>query len=80
MDPDPKKFKVNGKTPKAREVKDWLVSDTWWDQLDYLLELTLSMMNFLRVANVNSSILHLVYDMWDTMVEEVKRITFDMKT
>lgn len=80
MDPDWKKFKVNGRTPvelKAREVKDLLVSDTWWDQVDYLLKFTLPMMNFLRAADMDSSMLHLVYDLWDSMIEEVKKIIFE---
>ncbi|XP_020255694.1 uncharacterized protein LOC109832704 isoform X1 [Asparagus officinalis] len=80
MDPDWKKFKVNGRNPielKAREVKDLLVSDAWWDQVDYLLKFTEPMMNFLRAADMDSSVLHLVYDMWDTMIEEVKKIIFE---
>lgn len=43
MDQDWKSFKVNGRTSvelKAREVKDLLVSDAWWDQLDYLFNFT----------------------------------------
>lgn len=33
--------------------------------------------NFLRAAYIDISVLHLVYDMWDTMIEEVKKIFFD---
>ncbi|PWA38694.1 hypothetical protein CTI12_AA570610 [Artemisia annua] len=80
MDPDWKKFKVNGRTPvelKAREVKVLLVSDGWWDKLDYFLEFTLPMINFLKAADTDSCVLHLVYDMWDTMIEQVKKVIFN---
>ena len=80
MDPDWKKFKVNGRTLvelKAREVNDLLVSDSWWDKLDYFLEFTLPMMNFLRAADTDSCVLHLVHDMWDTMIEQVKKVIFN---
>lgn len=43
METDRKIFKVKGRTPvllKAREVKDLLVSEAWWDQLNYFLDFT----------------------------------------
>ncbi|KAH7534035.1 hypothetical protein FEM48_Zijuj04G0194900 [Ziziphus jujuba var. spinosa] len=31
----------------------------------------------LRVADIDISVLHLIYDMWDTMIERVKKLIFD---
>ncbi|XP_074321651.1 uncharacterized protein LOC141658651 [Silene latifolia] len=75
VDADWKKFRVNGKTPvelKDREVKETLLSDAWWDKLEYLLNFTEPMVDFLRVTDKDSCVLHLVYDMWDNVIDEVK--------
>ncbi|WOH08258.1 hypothetical protein DCAR_0727696 [Daucus carota subsp. sativus] len=60
-----------------KTVMDTLVSDTWWDKIDYFLKFTEPMMRFFRVADKDSCILHLVYDMWDTMIEDIRSCIFD---
>lgn len=80
MDADWKNFRVNGKTPtelKARDIKDLLVSDGWWDKVDYFLSFTEPMVKFLRIGDMDSCVLPYIYDMWDSTVEEVKRRIFD---
>ncbi|XP_028060347.1 uncharacterized protein LOC114263958 [Camellia sinensis] len=62
---------------KAREVKQCIVDDLWWDNIDYLISFTKPIIDILRQADTNSPVLHLVYDMWDTMIESVKKIIFN---
>ncbi|CAA0809034.1 Unknown protein [Striga hermonthica] len=79
MDERWKTYKGDGKSvvdSKAREVKQCIVDDQWWDTLDYLLNLTRPIIDFIRVADTDSPILHLVYDMWDSMIEEIKTVVF----
>lgn len=80
MDSDWKNLRENGKTPteiQARDIKDLIVSDGWWDKVDYFLRFTTPLMKFLRLADMDTNVLPYVYDMWDTTIEEVKRIIFD---
>ncbi|XP_017248633.1 uncharacterized protein LOC108219637 [Daucus carota subsp. sativus] len=79
MDPDWKKTRGslgNAIELKSREIKDTLVSDTWWDKIDYFLRFTEPILRFLKVADSDSCVLHLVYDMWDAMIEEIKSCIF----
>ncbi|XP_059636206.1 uncharacterized protein LOC132278435 [Cornus florida] len=61
---------------KVREVKISIVNDSWWADLEYLLDFTESIVEFLRLANTDALVLHLIYDMWDTMIEKVKSRIF----
>lgn len=45
---------MNGKTPvevKARGVKKCVISDDWWDKLDYILSLTKPIYEMIMMAN-----------------------------
>ncbi|XP_030963925.1 uncharacterized protein LOC115985096 [Quercus lobata] len=61
---------------KAQKVKDMILSDLWWDNIDYILEFTAPIYNMLRIADTNKPCLHLVYDMWDSMIEKVKVVMY----
>ncbi|KAG5535860.1 hypothetical protein RHGRI_023582 [Rhododendron griersonianum] len=76
MDASWKIYRAYGNTlteTKAREVKKCIVDDTFWDQLDYLLSFIETIIDMLRIADTDSPVLHLIYDMWDTMIENVKK-------
>ena len=60
---------------KLLENKDTLISETW-DKVDYSLKFTESMVNFLRAANKDGVILHLVYNKWGLMTEKIKETIF----
>ncbi|XP_077212459.1 uncharacterized protein LOC143847496 [Tasmannia lanceolata] len=57
---------------KAKFVKEKVLDDIWWDSIDYILSFTSPMYDMLRECDTDKPCLHLVYDMWDTMIEKVK--------
>ena len=57
---------------KAKAVKDFVLDDIWWDKMTYVLSFTAPIYDMLRVCDTDRPCLHLVYDMWDTMIEKVK--------
>ena len=61
---------------KAQKVKDMILSDLWWDKVDCILEFTTPIYDMLLVADTDKSCLHLVYEMWDSIIEKVKAIIY----
>ncbi|XP_050249987.1 uncharacterized protein LOC126697152 [Quercus robur] len=61
---------------KAQKVKDMILSDLWWDNIDYILEFTAPIYDMLRIADTDKPCLHLVYEMWDSMIEKVKVVIY----
>ncbi|KAG5540959.1 hypothetical protein RHGRI_020997 [Rhododendron griersonianum] len=59
-------------TGKAKFVKEKVLDDIWWGSIDYILSFTSPMYDMLRICDTDKPCLHLVYDMWDTMIEKVK--------
>lgn len=57
---------------KARSVKEKIVKDEFWEKIDYILQFTLPIYGMLRRCDTDISCLHLVYEWWDVMIEEVK--------
>ncbi|KAL4626464.1 hypothetical protein ACB092_05G098100 [Castanea dentata] len=56
---------------KAQKVKEMILSDLWWDKVDYILEFIAPIYDMIRVADTDKPCLHLVYEMWDSMIEKV---------
>ena len=61
---------------KATHVRDIILDDLWWDRVDYIILFTSPIYDMLRATDTDRPTLHLVYDMWDTMIEKVKVIKF----
>ena len=61
---------------KAQFVKDKVLDDIWWDRIEYILAFTEPIYSMLQVADTDKPCLHLIYEMWDTMIEKVKTIIF----
>ncbi|XP_075665579.1 uncharacterized protein LOC142635278 [Castanea sativa] len=61
---------------KAQKVKDLILSDLWWDNIDYILEFTAPIYDMLRMADTDKPCLHLMYEMWDSMIEKVKAVIY----
>ncbi|KAK7300483.1 hypothetical protein RJT34_11327 [Clitoria ternatea] len=57
---------------KARFVREKVLSDNWWDQISYILNFTEPIYGMIRVCDTDKPCLHLVYEMWDSMIEKVK--------
>lgn len=57
---------------KAQTVKELILNDIWWDKIDRILSFTNPIYDMLREADTDRPTLHLIYDMWDTMIEKVK--------
>ncbi|XP_075640484.1 uncharacterized protein LOC142612252 [Castanea sativa] len=58
---------------KAQTVRDYVLNDLWWDKVAYILRFIGPIYEMLRVANTDAPILHKVYEMWDSMIENVKK-------
>jgi len=57
---------------QAQFVKEKIVNDLWWDDVRYFLSFTEPIYSMIRVADTDKPCLHLIYEMWDTMIEKVK--------
>nr|XP_048320609.1 uncharacterized protein LOC125419190 [Ziziphus jujuba var. spinosa] len=79
MDFEWKSYKDANVVSKSHEVKQCIVNDQWSDRLDYFLSFTEPILNMLQVASTDTLVLHLIYDMWDSMIERVKKFIFDHK-
>ncbi|KAG4990910.1 hypothetical protein JHK87_024367 [Glycine soja] len=57
-------------------VINTLLDDNWWDKVDYILSFTSPIYDVLRRIDMKASSLHLVYEMWDLMIEKVKNAIY----
>ena len=49
------------------------MDEIWWDKVDYILRFTGPIYEMLQVADTDKAILHEVYEMRDSMIEQVKK-------
>ncbi|KAL6521387.1 hypothetical protein OROGR_017956 [Orobanche gracilis] len=61
---------------KAQSMRSSILDEIWWDKVDYVLQFTTPMYDMLRFADTDKPSLHLIYDMWDDMIEKVKHIIY----
>ena len=57
---------------KASFVKEKILSDDWWDKVAYVIDFTKPIYDMIRICDTEKPCLHLVYEMWDSMIEKVK--------
>ncbi|CAM8898917.1 unnamed protein product [Rhodiola kirilowii] len=57
---------------KANFVKEKIVNDDWWDRLAYIVNFTRPIYEMIRYCDTDKPCLHLVYEIWDSMIEKVK--------
>ncbi|XP_021744847.1 uncharacterized protein LOC110710813 [Chenopodium quinoa] len=57
---------------KARFVKEKVTSDALWEKVEYIVAFTGPIYDMIRICDTDKPTLHLVYEMWDTMIEKVK--------
>ncbi|XP_061352629.1 uncharacterized protein LOC133297483 [Gastrolobium bilobum] len=58
---------------RARHVKEKLLDDCFWDSVDYILAFTAPIYDMIRACDTDRACLHLIYDMWDTMIVKVEK-------
>ncbi|XP_048139360.1 uncharacterized protein LOC115735362 isoform X2 [Rhodamnia argentea] len=61
---------------RAKLVKEKVLDDFWWDSIDYILSFTAPIYDMLRTCDNDKPCLHLVYDMWGSMIEKVKKAIY----
>lgn len=61
---------------KARTVKQKILDELFWDEIDYILSFTNPIYEMIRMTDTDKPCLHLVYEWWDTMIEKVKIVIF----
>jgi len=54
---------------KVELVKGKVLDDRWWDKIDYILSFMEPTYDMLRFADTDKPFLHLVYDLWDTILD-----------
>jgi len=57
-------------------VKETLLNDNWWTKVDYILAFTTPIYDVLIKTNIDMTTLHLVYKMWDSMIENMGKVIF----
>ncbi|KAM0876473.1 hypothetical protein ACQ4PT_036159 [Festuca glaucescens] len=57
---------------RAQRVKELILNDLWWDKLSYIISFMLPIYSMIRVADTDKPCLHLIYELWDDMIEKVK--------
>ncbi|XP_026433089.1 uncharacterized protein LOC113330501 [Papaver somniferum] len=61
---------------KAQFLKETTLNDQWWDKVDYIIAFTESIYDMLRRTDTDRPCLHLVYDMWESMIEKVRKVIY----
>ncbi|KAI9156180.1 hypothetical protein LWI28_001806 [Acer negundo] len=61
---------------KARAVKEKILDEYFWVDIDYILRFTAPIYEMLRMADTDTPCLHLIYEWWDSMIEKVKIAIF----
>ncbi|KAH1228200.1 hypothetical protein GmHk_10G028237 [Glycine max] len=64
---------------KEKFVKETILDDIWWDKVDCILSFTTPIYDVLRKTVTDAACLHLVYEMWDSMIENVKKVIYRHK-
>jgi hypothetical protein len=54
---------------KAQFVKEKVLNDLWWDKVNYILDFSEPIYSMIRAADTDKPCLHLMYEMWDSMIE-----------
>ncbi|KAL6619232.1 hypothetical protein ACP70R_034371 [Stipagrostis hirtigluma subsp. patula] len=56
---------------QAHIVMKKLLDDSWWNQVEYILEFTEPMYSMIRIVDTEKSCLHLIYEMWNDMTMKI---------
>ena len=56
---------------QAQFVEEKVINDLWWDKINYIIVFIDLIYDMIRVTDIYTSSLHLLYDMCDTTTEKV---------
>ena len=62
---------------KAKFVREKIVDENWWEKINYILAFTGPIYDMIRTCDTNKPCLHLVYELWDSMIKNVKTIIYE---
>ncbi|CAL9222157.1 unnamed protein product [Arabidopsis halleri] len=68
-------YKEDG-VDRASAVKKKILDEMFWDELEYALSFTLPIYSVIRAADTDKPSLHLVYEWWESMIQNVKKAIF----
>ena len=61
---------------KAKEVKDKILNEDFWMDVDYILSFTAPIYEMLRLVDTVRPYLHNICEWWDSMIEKVKEAIY----
>ena len=61
---------------KAGRVKEMLLDDLMWDNIDHILSFTEPIYEMIRKTDTDKPCLHLMYEQQDNMMEQVKKTIY----
>ena len=61
---------------KVKEVKDKILNEDFWMDVDYILSFTAPIYEMLRLAHTDRPCIHNIYEWWDSMTEKVKETIY----
>jgi hypothetical protein len=62
---------------KANFVREKVLDEIgFWKKIEFILAFTEPIYEILRITYIDKSCLHLVYEMWDNMIEKVKDVIY----
>ena len=61
---------------KAKEVKDKIINEDFWLNVDYILSFTAPIYGMLRLADTDKPCFHNIYEWWDSMIKQAKEIIY----
>ncbi|XP_050387765.1 uncharacterized protein LOC126804047 [Argentina anserina] len=61
---------------KAAAVKQKILDEMFWDELDYVISFTEPIYSMIRRSDTDKSSLHLVYEWWEDMIQNVKKAIY----
>jgi len=54
-------------------VRETVLNNVWWGNVEYIHKITTPIHDMIRLADTNTPCLHLIYEMWDSMIEQIKK-------
>jgi hypothetical protein len=60
----------------AKLVREKILCNQWWENVPYIVDFTEPIYAMLHLADTDKPSLHLISEMWDTMIENMKKVVY----